>query len=125
VQRRTFRVGAFAGPLVTSTFARLAYAQGDSSTFGKSRDSVRLETGQIGVAGNKSFYRRYGQGPAILLVHGFPRTSLIWRFLARKLSANHTVICVDLRAYGRSGIPASTDDHFPIRSARWPTNWSR
>jgi haloacetate dehalogenase len=23
------------------------------------------------------------------------------------------VVCVDLRAYGRSGIPASTDDHFP------------
>jgi len=37
----------------------------------------------------------------------------MWRFLAPKLAANHTVICVDLRAYGRSGIPASTDDHFP------------
>jgi haloacetate dehalogenase len=46
-------------------------------------------------------------------VHGFPRTSLMWRFLAPKLAENHTVICVDLRAYGRSGIPASTDDHFP------------
>jgi haloacetate dehalogenase len=47
------------------------------------------------------------------MVHGFPRTSLMWRFLARKLAENHTVICVDLRAYGRSGIPASADDHFP------------
>ena len=47
------------------------------------------------------------------MVHGFPRTSLMWRFLAPKLAENHTVICVDLRAYGRSGIPASTDDHFP------------
>jgi hypothetical protein len=57
--------------------------------------------------------RRYGKGPAILMVHGFPRTSLMWRFLAPKLAENHTVIYVDLRAYGRSGIPASTDDHFP------------
>jgi haloacetate dehalogenase len=57
--------------------------------------------------------RRYGNGPPILLVHGFPRTSLMWRFLAPKLAENHTVICVDLRAYGRSGTPASTDDHFP------------
>ncbi len=57
--------------------------------------------------------RRYGKGPAILMVHGFPRTSLMWRFLAPKLAENHTVICVDLRAYGHSGIPASTDDHFP------------
>jgi haloacetate dehalogenase len=37
----------------------------------------------------------------------------MWRFLAPKLAENHTVICVDLRAYGRSGIPTSTDDHFP------------
>jgi hypothetical protein len=46
-------------------------------------------------------------------VHGFPRTSLMWRFLAPMLAEKHTVICVELRAYGRSGIPASTDDHFP------------
>ena len=57
--------------------------------------------------------RHYGKGPAILMVHGFPRTSLMWRFLAPKLAENHTVICADLRAYGGSGIPASTDDHFP------------
>jgi pimeloyl-ACP methyl ester carboxylesterase len=38
----------------------------------------------------------------------------MWRFLAPKLAENHTVICVDLRAYGRSGgIPTSTNDHFP------------
>ena len=30
-----------------------------------------------------------------------------------KLADTHTVICVDLRAYGRTGIPASTHDHFP------------
>jgi hypothetical protein len=47
------------------------------------------------------------------MVHGFPRTSLIWRFLAPNLAASHTVICVDLRGYGRSGTPASSDDHFP------------
>src|SRR5271154_6338848 len=72
-----------------------------------------FEPSQIAVAGNEIFIRRYGRGPAILMVHGFPRTSLMWRFLAPKLAENHTVICVDLRAYGRSGIPTSTDDHFP------------
>ena len=70
-------------------------------------------TAEVEVPGNTIFVRRYGKGPAILLVHGFPRTSLMWRFLAPELAENHTVICVDLRAYGRSGIPASTDDHFP------------
>jgi haloacetate dehalogenase len=71
------------------------------------------ETSQVDVSGNTVFVLRYGKGPAILMVHGFPRTSLMWRFLAPKLAENHTVICVDLRAYGRSGIPASTDDHLP------------
>jgi haloacetate dehalogenase len=37
----------------------------------------------------------------------------MWRSLAPKLAENHSVICVDLRSYGRSGIPASADDHFP------------
>ena len=57
--------------------------------------------------------RSYGKGPTILMVHGFPRTSLMWRSLAPKLADKHTVICVDLRAYGRTGIPPSTHDHFP------------
>jgi haloacetate dehalogenase len=113
VQRRTFLGNALVGPLVTSPLARLAYAQRDSSTIGSSSEATAFKTDEADVAGNKIFYRRYGQGPAILLVHGFPRTSLMWRFLAPKLASNHTVICVDLRAYGRSGIPASADDHFP------------
>src|SRR6201984_301915 len=74
---------------------------------------IPFATAQVEVAGNTVFVRRYGTGPAILLVHGFPRTSLMWRVLAPRLAEDHTVICVDLRAYGRSGIPASTADHMP------------
>ncbi len=47
------------------------------------------------------------------MVHGFPRTSLMWRHLAPQLASDHAVICVDLRGYGRSGAPASTEDHYP------------
>ncbi|HXY31979.1 MAG TPA: alpha/beta fold hydrolase [Gemmatimonadaceae bacterium] len=72
-----------------------------------------FETFEVEVTGNTVFVRRYGKGSPILLVHGFPRTSLMWRFLAPRLAERHTVICVDLRVYGRSGTPASTDDHFP------------
>jgi haloacetate dehalogenase len=93
--------------------ARLANPHRDSSSAVTSGSSASFKTGEIDVAGNKIFYRLYGQGPAILMVHGFPRTSLMWRDLAPKLAGNNTVICVDLRAYGRSGIPASADDHFP------------
>jgi haloacetate dehalogenase len=113
VERRTFLAAASVSSLVAGSSAQLARAQSDSSTIGNSSDSAAFKTDEIDVAGNKIFYRRYGQGPAILLVHGFPRTSLMWRFLAPKLAGDHTVISVDLRAYGRSGIPPSSDDHFP------------
>jgi haloacetate dehalogenase len=72
-----------------------------------------FETFQVDISGNTIFGRRYGTGPPILLVHGFPRTSVMWRDVARQLATDHTVIAVDLRAYGHSGTPESTDDHFP------------
>lgn len=62
---------------------------------------------EIDVSGNMIFCRRSGEGSAILMAH-VPRTSLMWRFLA----ANHSVVYIDLRAYGRSGIPVGGEDHF-------------
>ncbi len=113
MKRRTFLKSTYVGLVAGGPFAGLANAQRDSSSAVTSSGSASFKTAEIDVAGNKVFYRRYGQGPAILMVHGFPRTSLMWRFLAPKLAGNHTVVCVDLRGYGRSGIPASADDHFP------------
>jgi haloacetate dehalogenase len=112
MKRRRFLGGITAasfGALLENTFREATRAQ----TSGGLASQNSFEMSHVKVTGNTIFVRRYGKGPAILLVHGFPRTSLMWRFLAPKLAANHTVICVDLRAYGRSGIPASTDDHFP------------
>jgi haloacetate dehalogenase len=37
----------------------------------------------------------------------------MWRDVAPLLASDHTVICVDLRGYGRSGVPASTGNHYP------------
>src|SRR5262245_28632339 len=114
--RRTFLGALTAAPLgvlLEGAATGSARAQDGPRTGAASIGHGRFETSQVDVSGNTIFVRRYGQGPAILLVHGFPRTSLMWRFLAPKLAEDHTVICVDLRAYGRSGIPASTDDHFP------------
>lgn len=78
-----------------------------------STDFGRFETFQVDVSGNTISGRRYGEGPPILLVHGFPRTSLMWRDLAPQLATDHTVVAVDLRAYGHSGTPKSTGNHFP------------
>ena len=46
-----------------------------------------------------------GSGPALVLLHGFPQTHLMWRHVAPALAATHTVICPDLRGYGASSKP--------------------
>ncbi|WP_106400222.1 alpha/beta fold hydrolase [Actinocorallia populi] len=50
-----------------------------------------------------------GSGPAVVLLHGFPQTHLMWRHVAADLAADHTVVCPDLRGYGASDKPAETD----------------
>lgn len=116
MERRMF-LGAVTGASLAfvseSPLANLARPRRDSPSGAHIAGQSDFQTAEVEVSGNTIFLRRYGKGPAILLVHGFPRTSLMWRFLAPKLAEDHTVICVDLRAYGRSGIPVSADDHFP------------
>jgi pimeloyl-ACP methyl ester carboxylesterase len=46
-----------------------------------------------------------GDGPPVVLLHGFPQTHLMWRHVAADLAADHTVICPDLRGYGASSKP--------------------
>lgn len=51
-----------------------------------------------------------GTGPAVVLLHGFPQTHLMWRHVAADLVADHTVICPDLRGYGDSDKPDGLDE---------------
>ena len=116
MERRVFLetlTAASLGALADGPFLDGARAQNRPEVSPRSSDQGTFEATQVEVSGNTIFVRRYGTGPAILLVHGFPRTSLMWRSLAPKLAGDHTVICVDLRSYGRSGTPPSADDHFP------------
>ena len=58
--------------------------------------------------------RHGGSGPPVLLLHGHPRTSATWHRVAPLLvDAGFTVICPDLRGYGRSGKPATDAQHRP------------
>ncbi|HEX5507024.1 MAG TPA: alpha/beta fold hydrolase, partial [Pseudolabrys sp.] len=63
----------------------------------------------ISIRGEEAdiFLRRAGSGPAVLLLHGFPQTHLMWRDIAPLLAQHFTVICADLHGYGQTGSPAS------------------
>ena len=71
-------------------------------------DEVDLSTAETTI-----FIRHGGDGPPLLLLHGFPETHLMWRDIAPILASRFTVVCADLRGYGRSGCPPSTPDHYP------------
>jgi haloacetate dehalogenase len=103
--------GVSAAALSSTLLPNSAVAQATDPS--RSAPSDRFEGAEIRVGDNTIFIRRYGNGPPLLMVHGFPRTSLMWRYVAPQLASNHTVICVDLRGYGRSGVPESTEDHYP------------
>ena len=51
-----------------------------------------------------------GNGPPLLLLHGFPETHLMWRDIARLLASRFTVVCADLRGYGASSCPSTVSD---------------
>lgn len=51
-----------------------------------------------------------GDGPPVVLLHGFPQTHLMWRHVASALAEDHTVICPDLRGYGDSDKPVRRPD---------------
>jgi len=52
-----------------------------------------------------------GSGPALLLLHGYPQTHLIWRKVLPRLAERFTVVATDLRGYGDSSKPPGGTDH--------------
>ncbi len=68
-----------------------------------SRERVPVAAGSIAV-------RRAGRGPAVLLLHGYPETSLAWRRVAPALTDAFTVVAADLPGYGDSTISPDAFD---------------
>jgi pimeloyl-ACP methyl ester carboxylesterase len=57
------------------------------------------------VDGIKLHYLTAGHGPAVILLHGYTQTSLMWRPLIPQLAEKFTVIAPDLPGIGDSDIP--------------------
>jgi len=74
--------------------------------FEKKRVTVSSEDGPIEIACLVG-----GNGPPLLLLHGFPQTKAIWEIVAPELAKNFTVIAPDLRGYGQSSKPHGKEDH--------------
>ncbi|GGX79329.1 alpha/beta fold hydrolase [Massilia dura] len=60
--------------------------------------------------GIRQHYVEAGDGPPVVLLHGFPETSFAWRFQIPELAKRFRVIAPDLRGYGETDKPAGGYD---------------
>ncbi len=56
-------------------------------------------------------YRKAGQGPVLLMLHGNPQTHAMWHKVAPELVNQYTVICPDIPVYGKSFKPVISNNH--------------
>ncbi len=61
----------------------------------------------IATRAGRFFVRAKGDGPPLLLLHGYPQTHVEWHKIAPQLAERFTVVLMDLRGYGWSGAPRS------------------
>ncbi len=63
--------------------------------------------GTLELRGIQQYYRIYGSGPPLLLLHGLTNTWRVWRPFLPSLAADHMLIVPDLRGHGRTTNTAS------------------
>jgi len=70
-----------------------------------------FQLSQVDVGEASLRVRHGGSGPPVLLLHGYPETHMMWARVAEGLARDFTVVTPDLRGYGGSTKPPSSDDH--------------
>ncbi len=66
-----------------------------------------FEAHWIDTEAGKIFARVKGDGPALVLLHGFPQTHVMWHGVANALASQFRVVAMDMRGYGWSSAPHS------------------
>jgi haloacetate dehalogenase len=70
-----------------------------------------FEPVDVVVSGVRIHGVRGGEGPPVLLLHGFPQSHVMWHRIAPELAREYTVVAADLRGYGDSDRPEAGSDH--------------
>lgn len=115
--RTSSRAGAIVAILATSALLLpgavpdqgtppvVAEAAAPSASRGEARPPAGYSSQYAQVNGFRMHYLRGGSGSPVVLLHGFPQTWSEWSDQLGPLAEDHTVIAVDLRGNGDSGIP--------------------
>jgi hypothetical protein len=84
---------------------RLAALNGPQSTL-----FMKISSRTVHANGIRQHYLEAGDGPPVVLLHGFPETSYAWRYQIPELAKKYHVIAPDLRGYGETEKPSSGYD---------------
>lgn len=68
-----------------------------------------LDTHYVNVHGHRIAYLERGEGPPVILLHGIPTSSLLWRNIIPELASSRRVIAPDMLNYGKSDKPRDAD----------------
>ena len=71
----------------------------------------RFQQSEFETSGARINYREGGEGPPLLLIHGYPQSHVMWHAVAPLLCNDFHLICPDLRGYGDSSKPPGLSDH--------------
>lgn len=70
-----------------------------------------VDSRTVVVDGLRMHVRTAGEGPPVVLLHGWPQTGLCWRYVAPELvRAGYRVVVPDLRGYGHTDKPTGGYD---------------
>jgi haloalkane dehalogenase len=78
-------------------------------TYGIDRALYPFESHYLEVTGGRMHYVDEGSGPVLVLVHGTPTWSFLYRHLIRDLSRTHRVVALDHPGFGLSDKPRGGD----------------
>lgn len=76
----------------------------------KGLDASIFSSRNVKANGVNIHYVIGGQGPVIMLWHGFLATWFSWRKVMPSLAKNYTVVALDMRGYGDSEKPSTGYD---------------
>src|SRR5215831_4314203 len=91
------------GDMLTSMPSLQEYGEDQGSTIGGRGDMLQVE-----VHGHAVAYERIGNGPVLVLLHGFTQDSRVWRPQLESLSDQFTLIAWDAPGAGQSPDPPDT-----------------
>jgi haloacetate dehalogenase len=70
-----------------------------------------FESRHFATGGAEIFARIGGEGPPLILLHGYPQTHVMWHRIAPDLAQHFRLLLLDLRGYGSSSVPPTVPDH--------------